>query len=182
MKKILALGVSLLLLLALTGCVGGEVSNTYTVEKYGTVYTVDQEAATIYDGQYTYHFTVNPYGDGYQAEITYPNGATYYWTRSGGFGHGGWSDDYDDATYADGSDLIDVIEEGRPGKSDPKPVGFILLLIAVGIFNVAAPKTAWFLEYGWRYKNAEPSDLALAANRIGGGIALAVAVLMLIFG
>lgn len=42
------------------------------------------------------------------------------------------------------------------------------LLLAVGIFNTAAPQTAWWLEYGWRFKDAEPSDLALGANRILG--------------
>lgn len=178
----LTLGLSLCLLLALCSCVGGEVSNTYTVEKHGTIYTVDQAAATIHDGKYTYQFTFDPYGDGYKAEITYPNGATYYWTNSGSFGHGGWSEDYDEVTYADGSELVDVIEEGRPKRSDPKPVGIILLLIAVGLFNVTAPSAAWYLEYGWRYKNAEPSELALAANRIGGAIALVAAVLMLLFG
>ena len=182
MKKLLTLGLSLVLLLALTGCIGGGTDEPYTVEKYGTVYTVDQSAGTIHDGEHTYHFVINPYGDGYQAEITYPNGATYYWTNNGNFGHGGWSENYDDTLYADGSDLMDVIEDGRPGKSDPKPVGLALLLLAVGIFNTAAPKAAWFLEYGWRYKDAEPSDLAIGANVAGGVIAILAAVPMLIFG
>lgn len=182
MKKIFALGLSLVLMLVLTGCIGGGTNEPYTVEKYGMVYTVDEQAGTIDDGEHIYHFVINPYGNGYQAEITYPNGATYYWTSNGSFGHGGWSDDYDDTLYADGSDLMDVIEDGRPGKSDPKPVGLVLLLLAVGIFNALSPQTAWFLEYGWRYKNAEPSEFALAANRIGGVIAILAAVLMLIFG
>ena len=181
-KHALTLLLSLLLIFALSGCVGGEVSNTYTVQKHGTVYTVDQEAATIHDGKYTYHFAFTPYGDGYRVEITYPNGATYSWTKSGNVGAGGGSENYDDVTYADGFDLIDVLDDGRPRQKDPKPVGLALLLLAVGIFNVAAPRTAWYLEYGWRYKDAEPSDLALAANCIGGVIALVIAVLALIFG
>ena len=63
--RILTLTVALLLALTLCACVGGGASTTYTVEKNGTVYTVDQAAGTIDDGEYTYHFVINPYGDGY---------------------------------------------------------------------------------------------------------------------
>ena len=57
---------------------------------------------------------------------------------------------------------------------------FALLAIAVGAFSAAGPHTAWYWSYGWRYKNAEPSDLALSAERIGGVIAVVVGVLLLI--
>ena len=40
----------------------------------------------------------------------------------------------------------------------------ILLLEAVGVFNLAAPRAAWYAEWGWRIKDAEPSDRALVAH------------------
>ena len=55
----------------------------------------------------------------------------------------------------------------------------ILLLLAVGIFNTASPHTAWYLEYGWRYKDAEPSDMALTFSRLGGILAIIAAVILI---
>ncbi len=57
---------------------------------------------------------------------------------------------------------------------------FIYGLIAVLFFGVSAlsffsPETGWKIGFGWRYKNAEPSDAALFMERIGGGIGMAVA-------
>ena len=58
-----------------------------------------------------------------------------------------------------------------------------LLLLGLGAWNLFAPKSAWWLARGWWYKNAEPSDLAIAAYRIGGvclliaGVICAIAAL-----
>ena len=54
-----------------------------------------------------------------------------------------------------------------------------LLLIPVGLFLLISPRTVWYLSHGWRFKNAEPSDLALGLNRLGGGAALVIGVLLL---
>ena len=55
------------------------------------------------------------------------------------------------------------------------------ILCVLSVFSVASPHTAWYWSYGWRYKNAEPSDLALTAERIGGVIAIVVGVLLIVF-
>ncbi len=54
------------------------------------------------------------------------------------------------------------------------------LLIVMGIFQLVSPKTAWYLSYGWRYKNAEPSDVALVMERMGGVVAIIVGIIILI--
>ena len=46
---------------------------------------------------------------------------------------------------------------------------FGIICLLIGLFNLFCPYGAWFLGYGWRYENAEPSDLALIATRIIGG-------------
>lgn len=54
------------------------------------------------------------------------------------------------------------------------------LLIVMGIFQLVSPQTAWYLSYGWRYKNAEPSDIALVMERMGGVVAIIVGIIILI--
>ena len=60
------------------------------------------------------------------------------------------------------------------------PRNWALLIIAVGIFNMVKPESAWYMEYGWRYKDAEPSDLALTVNRFAGGFAIFIGLIFLI--
>ncbi len=54
-----------------------------------------------------------------------------------------------------------------------------LILILLGIFNMAAPEAAWYLEYGWRFRDAEPSEAALLFARIGGGFAIVIGLFCL---
>lgn len=56
--------------------------------------------------------------------------------------------------------------------------GFILLIL--GIVSVASPNTAWYLSVGWKIKDAEPSDAALAMNRVGGVFACIVGFIILV--
>ncbi len=54
-----------------------------------------------------------------------------------------------------------------------------ILLMIIGLFNLISPQTGWYLSYGWRFKDAEPSDAALVMARIGGGIAILIGVILL---
>ena len=48
---------------------------------------------------------------------------------------------------------------------DPPNYGRIIIaviLAGIGLFNIVRPRTAWFLDSGWKYKDAEPSDMALS--------------------
>lgn len=62
------------------------------------------------------------------------------------------------------------------------PILFALFAIAVGLFNLLAPEAAWFLAQGWKFRDAEPSDLALAMHRFGGGVGVVAGIALLIFG
>lgn len=46
------------------------------------------------------------------------------------------------------------------------------MLVLLGALAVAFPRALWFFDHGWRYKNAEPSALALGLNRAVGVLAL----------
>jgi len=56
------------------------------------------------------------------------------------------------------------------------------LLIGIGLLNVIFPKTAWFWNIGWQFKNAEPSEAAVLMGRIGGMLAIGVGVILLTSG
>ncbi|MBQ3061786.1 MAG: hypothetical protein IJD02_05020 [Lachnospiraceae bacterium] len=77
--------------------------------------------------------------------------------------------------------LGDEIEKEKVTKTDPMKFVIIIVLVVVGIMSIASPSAVWYLEYGWRYKDAQPSDEAIAMNRFVGIIAIIAAVAILIF-
>ena len=163
----------LLLCLLVTGC--GRKQADLTVYEYNG-FTVDTQTQTITRGDDVYRYAFS----GSEVTITYPNGAAYWWKYEQNGGVGGWSGDYDTDRYADGWDLLNALSYEPPRQSGGRnaPVG--LLLIPVGLFLLISPRTVWYLSHGWRFKNAEPSDLALGLNRLGGGAARVRGVLLLL--
>lgn len=177
--RILPLLLTLLLLLCACGS-EEPPSSVYEVERGGRTYTVDQDNQTITCDGETYRFSIQGGGSRISTEITYPDGSTYWWETSEMGGFGGWSDDYDPTAYVDGEVLLEVLGTDRaaPEKDGGNPLPG-LLIIGLGIWGVAAPRSVWYLSYGWRYKDAEPSDMALVAERLGGGVAIVVGVILL---
>ena len=179
MKHKLTITCILLLALSLTACTQKEVQTVYSVGIENMQFTVDTQNMTISDGMHIYQFEVS----GGNTTITYPNGATFYWTQSGNISHGGWSEDYDDSIFADGHTLLEVLEQ-NPGtrqkreRSGNPLVG--LLFIGLGLWNVVSPYSSWYFSYGWRYKEVEPSDAALGLTRFGGIVAILVGVVTMI--
>ena len=121
--------------------------------------------------------------------FTYPDGETYRCTQNGStssgaaFSSGSASLDFDFDKYPDGMTLQRVLEQSPSAKREKKStknVGLILVLLFVGGINTAFPQAAWHLDVGWKVKDAEPSEAALAWNRIVGVVLLLIAVVMMI--
>ena len=186
MKKLCLWILVILSILSLTACSSSARSGTYTVTRDGKEYTVDRENGTISDGTDTYRFTLTGDSSEYHLEIICPDGSSYWWTRqeSNGFasGMGGWSDDFDESRYFSVETLRDILEEGMPARTNSQYLLIALVLAVIGGLNVAAPRVSWYLEYGWRFRDAEPSEAALFLNRCGGVLALIVAVILLLAG
>lgn len=177
MKRVWVALIALLIAVSLFGC--GKENTVFTVNRNDITYKVDTEKKTISDGNHIYSFSFSGDASSYKATIRYPNGSSYWFSKNGNTGYGGWSDDYVETAYVSGSMLIDIIEDIAPKPANTGDALGGLLLIALGIFNAAAPGTAWYLERGWWYKNAEPSDMALAFTRGAGIVAIIVGVILL---
>lgn len=146
----------------------------YTVVYQNKDFVIDTENQTIaVDGNV---YEVHTERD--RIEITYPNGATYWWENSDGGGYGGWSEGYDNKTYINGLVLVRVLSSEN--KHTPNPANRIpaILLMIFGILNATFPYFFWYISHGWYYKNAEPSDLALGINRFGGIAVMVFSVLL----
>ena len=153
----------------------------YTVEKNGITFVVDKENGTISDGTNVYEYGFHGDKNNYKANITYPDGSSYWWSMSGMSGSGGWSNDYDPEKYIDGDTLIEVLLEKAPRSSEHNSGNGLaaMLILILGIFNILAPRASWYLGHGWMYKDAEPSDMAVVFNRITGVIVVVIAIVLL---
>ena len=176
MKKRMAILIIFVMLLL---CACSEAGTVYTVVRDDISYMVDVENHTISDGTHTYQYEFSGNSNDYNVDIVYPNGSTYWFNQSGFSGYGGWSDDYDEDKYVDGDTLCEVLLEKAPKEAHPERIFASILFAAVGVFQIISPYTAWYLGYGWRYKNAEPSDAALGLNRVMGVVAVIIAVIFL---
>ena len=180
MKRLSILVLALALALSLFGCGGEKV--ILVTDRYGTAYTIDREQQTISDETHTYAYHYEGDSEVFTITITYPNGGTYSYRHSDGIitGSGTANYNYGGNGYADGDHLAELLKDNLPKRGSARNILAALVLAAGGIFMIACPETIWFLESGWRYKDAEPSDLGLAMPRICGVIALIIAVILLL--
>lgn len=161
-----------LLLLLLTGC-REKPSPIRTITYMDQEYTLDQVKQTITHSGDVYHYQFS----GNEITLEYPNQATYSQTDYGGSIASGWTENYDDARYVPGDVLIGVLHtDSPPSRRTGNPL-IGLLFLAVGLWNAISPYSSWYLSHGWRYKNAEPSDLALGLTRAGGIFAILLGIL-----
>ena len=183
----LILAVLAALVLSLSACAKKQTATAslepYTTGWDGAVYTItpiDAYKGTISDGTNTYSYRYDTSGTGYSVTFTYPDGETYKWSDNG---TGATSLGFDFEKYPDGWTLKRVLEASPSAKNEAKSAknwGLILVLLFIGGVNTACPQLTWHLDVGWKVKDAEPSEAALAWNRIVGVVLLLIAVVMMI--
>ena len=178
MKRLWTVLFALLLTISLCSCTKQE--DTSTVDHNGTEFYVDTTQKTISDGTHTYRYTFSGDRSSFSATITFPDGSSYWWQQTNGSGSGGWSDDFVHEKYVSAIILIDVLQENAPKQTNPGMIAAGLLLMALGLFEAILPQAGWYLRYGWRYKDAEPSDAALVFARLGGIAATVMGFVLLV--
>jgi len=57
-----------------------------------------------------------------------------------------------------------------------------LILMIGGLVVFAVPEVAWYLKEGWKFRDAEPSDMALVINKLGGVVGALIGIGIIIYG
>ena len=177
----------MLLALLLSACSTEKAAPVLIVEYDDMTFTVDTEQGTITHGSDVYELSYSRVGSVVTTYITYPNDAEFYWTDTGYTRHSG---NYDPERYVNGERLQHMLENAgitaenasdvqtsREKKGSPLLGAVCIILGAVMFFF---PDLFWQLKYGWAYKNAEPSRLALGAGMVSG-VVIAVLGVVLFF-
>jgi len=178
-KKAVVILSVVLLLFSISAC--GMQKTIYTVSAGGRTLTVDTQKQTVQDGLNTYRYTFSGDSEKYTIGLIYPDG---YTCRISGNGvhsgsYAGLGDAGPDSHYASPDALRNAILQSAPDSFSPTKIFIILFLVVIGILDVAAPRAVWFLGYGWRYKDAEPSDTVLILNRVAGAISILVGICLI---
>lgn len=142
-----------------------------------TVYDPDGELVWEEDCKDIYRYEY----DGGNITITYPNGATWIESPTSTGAVISWDDNYDPQRYIEGDVLARYLEEAHRPRSREGIVGIgfaCLIMAAVGVVMIKAPEELIEMKYGWRFKNAEPTEFAVWEVRIGGIIVVVVAVVI----
>lgn len=172
----------MVLLALLSGC--SVKQNSMTVD--GRTVTLNLENREIMMDDQVYRYVI----DDAQIEIEYPNGMIFRRV----YDASGTSDDWyktpqavDDAYlekmgYLKPNVLVNHVIRFSPEseanqKDSPSALG--VFLVVLGILNVIFPRWFWDIQYGWRYKNAEPSDIAISVQRLGGIVAIIVGFILM---
>ena len=177
-----------LLLLLLTAC-GGEKGDPYTntVEYNGRTYVIEYipntTRGTITVEGMVCEFGVSGSANQTKFEVTYPDGSHYSHTSLGYGLARGTSDNYDPPAYAEGDVLWEVLSAETPEEKQNRsgPIFLGLLVAGLGMIDVIWPRVGWYLSHGWRFKNAEPSELALFFGRLGGIIVVLIGLGVMFF-
>lgn len=151
-------------------CACGREPLSPVYEKNG--YTVDTQAQTITKGEDVIHYS---YGYNGKITFTYPDNTTTSWSQNG---TGTSSLFFDFDRWPGALELMDVLDrDDLPERKTGNPLG--LLLIPLGVLQAVFPQAFWFINHGWKYKDAEPSELALGLGRAGGVLVAIIGLIML---
>lgn len=113
--------------------------------------------------------------NGYRYDVEFNNGHTYFDEKAGNMGTGGGSEKLTSEKRDLAKEAIDKYEQINGGttrsdnNSSGKSLGIVIILF--GLLGAIFPQAAWYLEIGWKLRDAEPSEFALIANRVGGILA-----------
>lgn len=81
--------------------------------------------------------------------------------------------------------LNQVVEQWRhqnpwwPGRRPGSYWFWGVLVIGLGALNIKYPRFFWFLSEGWKFRDAEPSDVAIFLGQAGGVVTIIIGIVLL---
>ena len=190
MKRTVALLLLVVMVITLSACSTGPRGTEFqTVEHNGNVVmlTFDYDEKTITASNkwndtgkanevYRYEY------DGGNITITYPNGAVWIEAPTSTGAAISWDDNYDPQRYIEGDVFATYLKQAYMSpqiREGIVGIGFAcLIMAAVGVVMFVVPEELIEMKYGWRFKNAEPTEFAIWEVRIGGIVVVIVAVVI----
>lgn len=200
MKRTVAILLLIVMVLTLTACSahpsGTEVQ---TLEKNGQVvialYNYDEKTISVgrllysaydQDGEliweedrkdiYRYEY------DGGNLTIIYPNGVVWSESPTSTGAAISWDDSYDPQRYIEGDVFAMYLNQAYMSsdiREDVVGIGFAcLIMAAIGVVMIKAPEELIEMKYGWRFKNAEPTEFAIKEVRISGIVVIVISVVI----
>lgn len=177
MLKLLSLFLCLLLLPGCSSSESGE-PQPYRAEVDGQQISVSFGELTLDQGsiqtpQGTYFFE---YASDGSLQLTYPNGFVGILQEVNGAYASSWPYEQtpEELGYLSMLSMDWALEDAMASRSadNIRPgeilTGFILLALAAWL--LLRPRDLWFLAWGWRYKDVQPSDLVLLLYRLLGAL------------
>ena len=191
MKKIIPIILALLLIVStvLRFAEGNkEESSAISVTVDGKEGTLEyspesRSKGTVTVGEDVYTFEYK--SDGY-AEVTYEDGTVWSARYDEGFIMTGSYRSPDGESTEQGSRtagdmILSAVESAEPAEKKGQSPLLYALLVIIGAFMAIWPKALWYVKYGFRYKDAEPSEASLFFIRAGGVLVAFCGVMAMIF-
>ena len=159
-------------------------------------FTLNGDDYSIYDGRFTYKTMYEENEDGATYTFIYPDKSSWsIYIKKGqdiDTGKREYSEDYGDPRYASGENLYEAYtmlkaqaEDGNGLfniKITPIKVVFGVIIVAIGVFMIAAPYKIWHIYEGWKFKGeVEPSDTYIGSVAVAGVFLIIVAVVLVLF-
>ena len=161
----------------------GKNSEDHTYIYDGVTYTHYPELNRIVAGGKVYSYVCEEYGDGYDIDITYPDGeevdVRYSENTVSSGGHR-----LQGKEYADPLDLGSIIIDYMDSQKDPVQVPLIIggvVTFIIGVVMVGAPELGFKLRY-WAIENAEQSETSKGVSIAFGIIFMIAGVIMALVG
>lgn len=180
----------------------------FTTEIGGREVVVDTVNSTIADGDYVYKYD---YSYTYEEKITiyYPNG--YRYDKEGNQLSEGVniaklladtqnvsdvskilenapkiSEEYEEK-YISGYEICEFLQTVNSIDNEDNSFNSIWIIVGIicalfGVLYLKNPEKLWYLQHGWRYKNAEPSDTALSMYMYSGAILIIAGIVCFVIG
>ncbi|MDQ2088166.1 hypothetical protein RBH29_17220 [Herbivorax sp. ANBcel31] len=119
-------------------------------------------------------------GNENRVDVQYPNGEKGFFQQSGLTGHGSGGVSGHPLPMEFREILQELNKKNEGFSVDVAKIFFGIILVIVGFFGIVFPEALWYLKYGWKVKNGEPSDAAIVMNRFGGILCCIIGVIVFV--